>query len=316
MPPRTQSPATPEQPAAVPGPAASASAPLRVRVNPYASLAARLRSFEGFDSDNVSVSDLAEAGFYWTGVRDDCVCFSCGLGVRSWELGDVPVNEHLRFNPHCPHIRHIRRGFAARGPGYLNEYVRLRSDQFPAPLFGIVKKLTPIYVDRRTYDIYVDRRTYDQRFNSYGAWPVAIMCDKGDMAAAGLFYTKLGDRVQCAFCGVEIDGWYSNSDPWVRHARLKPTCAYVLTVRGSQFVQNAVDSPVAPPPAMPPPPAVVEQASSTVDKKNCIMCYEKVLSVTFLPCAHLCCCDDCWTAFDRCPMCREEITTVLKVFLP
>jgi len=50
---------------------------------------------------NVSVYDLAQKGFYFTGQDDNCRCWFCKLEVRGWEPGDTATGEHMRWNPKC-----------------------------------------------------------------------------------------------------------------------------------------------------------------------------------------------------------------------
>jgi len=50
---------------------------------------------------NVSVYDLAQKGFYFTGQDDNCRCWFCKLEVRGWEEGDTATGEHKRWNPRC-----------------------------------------------------------------------------------------------------------------------------------------------------------------------------------------------------------------------
>jgi len=50
---------------------------------------------------NVSVYDLAQKGFYFTGQDDNCRCWFCKLEVRGWEEGDTTTGEHKRWNPRC-----------------------------------------------------------------------------------------------------------------------------------------------------------------------------------------------------------------------
>jgi len=54
---------------------------------------------------NVSVYDLAQKGFYFTGQDDNCRCWFCKLEVRGWEPGDTAIGEHNRWNPRCSFLK-------------------------------------------------------------------------------------------------------------------------------------------------------------------------------------------------------------------
>lgn len=45
--------------------------------------------------------DLAEAGFFYTGQDDLCVCFYCGMHYNGWSRFDDPFTVHRRFNNDC-----------------------------------------------------------------------------------------------------------------------------------------------------------------------------------------------------------------------
>ncbi|CAB3226796.1 unnamed protein product [Arctia plantaginis] len=71
----------------------------------YASLAARLASFERWPADRHQVPrTLAEAGFYHTGTDDQVRCFYCDGGLGKWEAGDTPWSEHAHWFPHCGYV--------------------------------------------------------------------------------------------------------------------------------------------------------------------------------------------------------------------
>nr|DBA11792.1 TPA_asm: putative IAP [Malaco herpesvirus 1] len=64
--------------------------------------------FTGFDSLN-PVS-LAKAGFFYSGERDKCICYACGLGVHQWEPKDKPLEEHKRLNGYsCTFLAELER---------------------------------------------------------------------------------------------------------------------------------------------------------------------------------------------------------------
>ena len=66
--------------------------------------------------------------------------------------------------------------------------------------------------------------------------------------------------------------------------------------------------PLAPVPATPP--------SQIFEVNECVICLEGKPDQIFIPCAHLCCCSDCWTGLrttkQACPLCRSKIATAMK----
>lgn len=51
------------------------------------------------------------------------------------------------------------------------------------------------------------------------------MPDKQSLAAAGFIWRgpadnqSAPDRVECFWCGLELDGWEEGDDPWIEHAK-------------------------------------------------------------------------------------------------
>ena len=50
-------------------------------------------------------SELASAGFFYTGCGDKVRCFSGGCGLEMWEPGDKPRVEHSKWYPDCSFVR-------------------------------------------------------------------------------------------------------------------------------------------------------------------------------------------------------------------
>jgi hypothetical protein len=58
--------------------------------------------------------------------------------------------------------------------------------------------------------------------------------DLNNLAAAGFFFTTIGDVVRCAFCGVEVGHWIEGDYAFKEHKRWSPSCGFVNRV----FVGN------------------------------------------------------------------------------
>merc|ERR1711874_237533 len=50
-------------------------------------------------------SELASAGFFYTGCGDKVRCFSGGCGLEMWEPGDTARLEHSKWYPDCSFVR-------------------------------------------------------------------------------------------------------------------------------------------------------------------------------------------------------------------
>ena len=72
----------------------------------YAVIDKRIQSFKPWP-EYLPIKDirlLAEAGLVYTGVGDSVRCYHCGGGLRNWEFGDDPWQEHAKWYPSCAHV--------------------------------------------------------------------------------------------------------------------------------------------------------------------------------------------------------------------
>jgi hypothetical protein len=52
-------------------------------------------------------------------------------------------------------------------------------------------------------------------------------------------------------------------------------------------------------------------------KPACVVCIGNVANHVIMPCMHVCLCESCYLLFpdgQRCPMCRSDITAIIKTF--
>uniref|UniRef100_A0A2C9KB53 Uncharacterized protein n=1 Tax=Biomphalaria glabrata TaxID=6526 RepID=A0A2C9KB53_BIOGL len=74
----------------------------------YSSIHIRIDSFQKWGYSNIlDPNTLAQEGFVYTGYSDCVRCFQCGLGLRSWKLGDDVLVEHTKFRPSCSLLQSI-----------------------------------------------------------------------------------------------------------------------------------------------------------------------------------------------------------------
>ncbi|XP_053391862.1 baculoviral IAP repeat-containing protein 7-A-like isoform X2 [Mercenaria mercenaria] len=85
----------------------------------YAIYSKRMESFDLWPEYlPVQKKDVVEAGLVYTGVGDSVRCYFCGGGLRNWEVGDVPMDEHAKWYPKCPHI------LLVKGQTYIDRIAR------------------------------------------------------------------------------------------------------------------------------------------------------------------------------------------------
>ncbi|XP_017127385.1 death-associated inhibitor of apoptosis 1 [Drosophila elegans] len=72
----------------------------------YAVESSRLRTFEAWPRNlKQKPHQLAEAGFFYTGVGDRVRCFSCGGGLKDWDDNDEPWEQHALWLSQCRFVK-------------------------------------------------------------------------------------------------------------------------------------------------------------------------------------------------------------------
>uniref|UniRef100_A0A1L8EIW0 Putative death-associated inhibitor of apoptosis 1 n=2 Tax=Haematobia irritans TaxID=7368 RepID=A0A1L8EIW0_HAEIR len=95
----------------------------------YAIETARLRSFAEWPRNmKQRPEQLAEAGFFYTGVGDRVKCFSCGGGLKDWDDDDEPWEQHALWMRKCRFVKLMK------GESYIESIVnKFKKPQVPCP---------------------------------------------------------------------------------------------------------------------------------------------------------------------------------------
>lgn len=237
----------------------------------------RLASFASWPSSAaVSSLALARSGFKYTGHGESTVCVECQLVVESWQSGDHPDQVHSQQSPNCPFVRSQLEATdssilrtAAVGQSSHNIGVARRvhsstvSDSVTRPV-NSVSSLPGSTASHVPLSCTIDRdhpdfeRLKDEsvRLSTFHDWPerVALIVEPHDLAKAGMFYTGLSDRVQCAFCRGYLRNWVPGDNPAEEHRRHFPDCSFsrqwkepkdTHDGRNANLTASVVDSPAS-----------------------------------------------------------------------
>ncbi|XP_076824917.1 inhibitor of apoptosis protein-like isoform X2 [Clavelina lepadiformis] len=80
-----------------------------------------------------------------------------------------------------------------------------------------------------------------QRISTFRApWPSDSLSPLNEVASAGFYYLGDGDNVCCWYCGIEVSNWATRNHAWKEHAKLHPSCQYLLRNRGVEFVESVL----------------------------------------------------------------------------
>ncbi|XP_004641607.1 E3 ubiquitin-protein ligase LRSAM1 [Octodon degus] len=75
-------------------------------------------------------------------------------------------------------------------------------------------------------------------------------------------------------------------------------------------VLEALEPPTAEPAVRPSAPP----AEPEVQVSECVVCLEREAQTVFLPCGHVCCCQQCCQPLRTCPLCRQDIAQSLRIY--
>ncbi|XP_039614257.1 LOW QUALITY PROTEIN: baculoviral IAP repeat-containing protein 1-like [Polypterus senegalus] len=179
----------------------------------------RLNTFENLQShSSYSPEEMAENGFFDTGVKSSIQCFCCGLVLCMMSVRKDPHMAHLESKPDCDFIKGVEVG--------------------NIPKYAVkVQRSKPVDVDKAS--LY---STEEDRLESYKDWPEFSKGDTAALAQAGFYFTGIIDAVQCFCCGGCLAYWEEGDDPWKEHARWFPECKYlqarITQEEAEQFIKD------------------------------------------------------------------------------
>ncbi|XP_065547470.1 baculoviral IAP repeat-containing protein 7 [Lathamus discolor] len=199
--------------------------------------AQRLRTFWRWPATSpVSPRDLAKAGFFYIGPRDEVRCFCCSGVLKDWAPGDNPVAEHQKFFPSCKFICGEAVGNQEMQPP--QEATDTVDGQVVSLLQGVESEEAALPCQPE----YPAMVTEEARLLTFQSWPRYPAMHHQALARAGFFYTGQGGVMRCFYCNGGLRNWQIESDPWWEHAKLFPECEFLLRSRGRDFVSSVQQS--------------------------------------------------------------------------
>ncbi|XP_059483620.1 baculoviral IAP repeat-containing protein 3-like [Neocloeon triangulifer] len=278
-------------------------------------------------TSTMSVYDLARSAFYFAGEEDKCRCIFCKLEVRGWEPGDSANQEHKRWNTKCPFICGTQLGNVnigdelapsssgnALGVQQINPFLK-SFDYSKYPKLNVFSRrysLEALGVRDLIPPKNPSYASIHSRIKSFKNWPKSMTQRPEDLAAAGLYYTGIGDRVCCFQCGLGLKDWDSSDDPFVEHITWSSTCQYLMMKKGIKFIQKVMEK------ASLVPELLCEGAENVENTKRgylCKKCKKADANIVYLSCGHMVNCTGCADENRNCSTCNNKILAKLQVFL-
>ncbi|XP_062315029.1 baculoviral IAP repeat-containing protein 7 isoform X1 [Osmerus eperlanus] len=242
---------------------------------------------------------LARAGFFYTGHGDNVKCFYCDGGLRNWESGDDPWQEHAKWFPRCEFL------IQTRGREYVSNIQdthfhigeTVGGSQMPiareinsgndvgglgassAMLSPVVQTVLGMGFEARLVESLVQTK----------------------YLLTGQHYISVSELVTDVLQAEDDDRQRGpqSTEPEVRQG---PSTGGVRTQ--TLVREKALREPS--------PEELLRQLQ---EERTCKVCMDKLVSIVFIPCGHLVVCSDCATSLRHCPICRAVIRGSVRAFM-
>eukprot|EP00066_Takifugu_rubripes_P011538 XP_011600804.1 PREDICTED: baculoviral IAP repeat-containing protein 7-like [Takifugu rubripes] len=259
----------------------------------------RLTTFHNWPTEaSVQPDVLARAGFFYTGHGDNVKCYYCDGGLRNWEPGDDPWQEHAKWFPRCEFLIQTRgqeyisniqdthfhlgdtvggsQSSSSRDIGPRNDMVRGLAAS-SAMLSPVVQTVLQMGFEAGLVESLVQTK----------------------YLLTGRQYTSVSDLVSDVLQAEQEDRARApqSTDPEVRQSS---STARVRTHAATGEVNE---------------PSPEELLRQLQEERTCKVCMDKLVSIVFIPCGHLVVCSDCAASLRHCPICRAVIRGSVRAFM-
>ncbi|XP_039274671.2 baculoviral IAP repeat-containing protein 7-B-like [Styela clava] len=228
----------------------------------------RLGTFAQFPL-NVPIKppDLAEAGFYFTGFRDRVKCFSCGIGVENWIMGDYGLDQKwhkedckMKYGHDTTNIPIPKPNFRSLLRQYLGEHKPVQgidsrilghrnysqASSSNNDITDVTSNFRGIEVgghypslilanivapEHKEFIMRINLKCEAERRQTFAKWPTyPAPLLPSELAKQGLFYLGNLDRAQCFSCSGVLRNWSQTDDVSEQHRKHFPECRMVRQV--------------------------------------------------------------------------------------
>ncbi|PIK61628.1 baculoviral IAP repeat-containing protein 2 [Apostichopus japonicus] len=165
----------------------------------------------------ISMKDMAVAGFCCTGTTDEVVCYECRGVISNWSEFEVPSRLHKKIYPGCDFV--IK----------LSENEIKKRTQFDSPQKEADSGETSNEEDAMEF--------FWSEFNrlmSFEKWPLSSPVDRYDLAATGFYCLDGTSTVMCVGCGKEVSDWKLGDRPKEKHQDVDGMSCPFATNQGSE----------------------------------------------------------------------------------
>uniref|UniRef100_A0A8D3A4S9 RING-type E3 ubiquitin transferase n=1 Tax=Scophthalmus maximus TaxID=52904 RepID=A0A8D3A4S9_SCOMX len=240
----------------------------------------RITTFHNWPTEaSVQPEVLARAGFFYTGHGDNVKCFYCDGGLRNWEPGDDPWQEHAKWFPRCEFL------IQSRGQEYISN---IQDTHFHLVITSLHPSSPPPDVVGGLAASSVMLSPVVQTVLQMGFEASLVeSLVQTKYLLAGQHYTSVSDLV--------TDVLQTEEEDRQRALQSGGKCTLLTEVLYD--------------------PSPEELLRQLQEERTCKVCMDKLVSIVFIPCGHLVVCGDCAASLRHCPICRAVIRGSVRAFM-
>uniref|UniRef100_A0A8W8JKX1 RING-type domain-containing protein n=1 Tax=Magallana gigas TaxID=29159 RepID=A0A8W8JKX1_MAGGI len=286
----------------------------------FESLFDRLRSLSNWPSHKTQTPhEMASAGFFYKGYGDFTQCFFCGGVLKDWEAEDDPLNgqEHQEVNE----TSHKDTGDPTSAKAEEEKVVI-------SPAVTSIKRMG-YSKDKIKAAINIIKSRLPRGKHKISAQEIlGVIFELNESSASGtlrdtvsenfLYDTTISESVMenttyyMHYPTPNEEGKiFSTNEPYIAAEASSSAHPTEETSQNDQIdtCTNASSSP-----SFDDMTSLKQMNTDLRNQTLCKICVEKTVSIAFLPCGHLVCCEDCATAMRKCPICRELVRSTVKTW--
>ncbi|GFY43061.1 hypothetical protein TNIN_501002 [Trichonephila inaurata madagascariensis] len=238
-------------------------------------LKSRLLTYKGWPLIMLSSKQLAECGFYYSGVLDVVTCFYCNGSLGNWEINDDPMIEHEKFFPHCGYL------------DFIKSQMKSVSNKSLIASPGINQVHSPPDVTQINRIESIENEVLRQACEIFPTLKVQKVAVE-HLKSTGQHFKSLHDLCEAV---LEYDKKQESNK-----LKSSPPVMVTKSVNITSESHNSTN------------------VTETVKKDICKICMDEEMNVVFEPCYHLVSCHKCAEKIFDCPLCRTPVTHKMKVF--
>ncbi|XP_045195929.2 baculoviral IAP repeat-containing protein 3-like [Mercenaria mercenaria] len=298
----------------------------------------RMDSFSNWPCADVIASRvLVEAGFFYAGFSDCVRCFSCGGGLRNWEYGDGPWEEHARWFHECKFL------IEQKGLEFVRRYQETHTDsvdELPAEaIMSGDEALRTLGGNRKQHEAESNTCTINEKEGER-----KIVCDvKGRLNEMGFLYSF--HHIRNAIHRLKCNGDQISTESVITHLIdnseecpeqvernnsegtniLQQEPVFANSIRSNKEAENKtrhnakssgdISSDISNALTVADPGTLQEENTKLQNQLLCKICMDSDSNVVFIPCGHMVSCEKCAPHIRKCAVCRVPIKGRVKAFM-